>query len=91
MPEWCSDAWDSTWWLRQPSGAPLVDPRGPANGEGHVVRGGNVRSPASRCASHAREGAPRSENRFDAVLAPFQKDDTRLFNVGIRLAADEIK
>lgn len=91
VSEWCSDAWDADWWRRQPSGAPLVDPRGPANGEGHVVRGGNVQSSASECASHARKGAPRVMDGFDGLFVPRRpEDDTRLFNVGIRLAADEI-
>ena len=89
VSEWCVDAWEENWWRRQPSGTPLEDPAGPSHGEGHVVRGGNVTSPANACASHARKGAPRSKDGFDTLLAPLQKEDRRLVNIGFRLAADE--
>ncbi|MBR4188722.1 MAG: SUMF1/EgtB/PvdO family nonheme iron enzyme [Kiritimatiellae bacterium] len=88
VSEWCSDEWEPGWWERQPAGV-LVDPSGPQHGEGHVVRGGNVRSPARDCTRSARAGAPKAEDGFGRILAPLQTEDRTYHLVGFRLAADE--
>lgn len=88
VSEWCSDEWEPGWWGRQPAGV-LTDPKGPSHGEGHVVRGGNARSPARDCTYTARAGAPKAEDGFGRLLAPLQKEDRTYHLVGFRLAADE--
>ena len=67
VAEWCGD-----WFARgYPADGPRENPRGPADGERRVVRGGSWRDPAAACRSAARRG-----------LNPSAKEDA----VGFRVA-----
>jgi len=53
--QWCSDYYAPGYDTSQPA----VDPRGPAEGKTHVVRGGCWASPPEQCASAYRNGKPQ--------------------------------
>ena len=99
VAEWCADFWTERPWETMPRGSAADDPAvlsGGGRGEGHVVRGGNVRSPAEDCASHARrEAAMPSDGQrdgFAGVLDTISKmqgsGDWHYRDIGLRLAAD---
>jgi formylglycine-generating enzyme required for sulfatase activity len=60
--EWCSDFYGETWYQK----SPVLDPRGPGSGKGHVIRGGGWNYEAINCRS-AYRGSQREEIRLDNV------------------------
>lgn len=67
--EWCVDRWSE-----ELMGGTVVDPAGPPEGSGRVVRGGGWYSPATGCRSAFRSHLPESysgnEVGFRVVLGP---------------------
>jgi formylglycine-generating enzyme required for sulfatase activity len=66
--EWCADRYDSAYY----QGSPTFDPRGPAEGTGRVVRGGDYRSSAKEARSANRDFTRQSRrdwgNGFRVVV-----------------------
>jgi len=58
--EWCLD------WYEPLSSEPAVDPKGPATGKAHVLRGGDWddRAKACRAANRGQGGVPSNKNAF---------------------------
>jgi formylglycine-generating enzyme required for sulfatase activity len=52
VAEWCNDVYESGYYAKSPE----VNPRGPADGEQYVLRGGAWNSRAEGCRSSARAG-----------------------------------
>ena len=61
--EFCLDWYAANAYVLYPEGATVLDPRGPASGTEHVIRGGSFRSDAARVRS-----ATRDHTRHDAWL-----------------------
>ncbi len=100
VAEWCADDWTDRPWLKMSQTGATVDPAvlsDGGRGQGHVVRGGDVRSYAAQCASHARRqvAEPQEGQRdgFAGLVDTISKmqggDDRHYVNIGLRLAADE--
>jgi len=68
--EWCSDRYAADYY----ASAPAADPRGPAQGQGHVFRGGSFKLPLDLTLAHRR-------NRL-------LSDEARRQDLGFRCAAD---
>ncbi|MDY5666990.1 MAG: SUMF1/EgtB/PvdO family nonheme iron enzyme [Alloprevotella sp.] len=68
VDEWCQD------WYEEYSYNPQINPTGPCNGDGRVIRGGNFCSPDNSCRLSYRD-----------LLAP----DEDSFNLGFRIVLSE--
>jgi formylglycine-generating enzyme required for sulfatase activity len=55
VKEFCLDWYDPESYAKFPPGEEVVDPRGPASGEEHVIRGGSFRSDAADLRAAARD------------------------------------
>ena len=64
VSEWCADWFGEDEYARE--GAPLIDPRGPAEGRDRVVRGGTYDGPAWSCRASQRDYA--SPSKRDVAL-----------------------
>jgi uncharacterized protein (TIGR02996 family) len=62
--EWCSDWYDASWYHR----SPVADPRGPAQGESGILRGGAWFFRGDACRSACRYAVPRiSRNHYQGL------------------------
>jgi sulfatase modifying factor 1 len=70
--EWCADYWGTAWDVSQP----IIDPRGPVDGETRVMRGGSYLCHASYC------------NRYRVAARSRSTPDSTTGHAGFRCARD---
>ncbi len=69
--EWCADWWSSDWHM-PPSEATRVDPRGPAFGDGKVIRGGSCLCHTSYCSRYRLSARTFSANNMSTGHTGFR-------------------